>query len=278
MVGVTFLVLGIIIQQLIIFMVGIFAIIVSPVLLYLSTTAQIAHLTSERIIVQNFTIFEKITKIPREEIASIDNIAVIKHGRAPFNKGALTSGIGLSLLNAIILVVQLVFFPRNLNKPVVLFILIIGMIILISFSVGLIIFGLRFKKRSLELHVIGVNRPIVIGTRKGVPKWFVQKVQQSVFERTHHFSHLTEVERMIREFPLETSTILKETLARENKELHKKIIVILDREPSNKKELMKKLPEYSEIEIEEALRQLTMEGLIKFYGNSKKWRTTWNSK
>ena len=126
--------------------------------------------------------------------------------------------------------------------------------------------------------MIGVNRPIVIGTRKGVPKWFAQKVQQSVFERTHHFSHLTEVERMIREFPLETSTILKETLARENKELHKKIIVILDREPSNKKELMKKLPEYSEIEIEEALRQLTMEGLIKFYGNSKKWRTTWNSK
>jgi hypothetical protein len=137
----------------------------------------------------------------------------------------------------------------------------------------LVWFGLRLSKRSIELSIIGVTKPIGIGRRKGAPLWFLSDIQNTVFERIHHVFH--EIDKgpitKLSEFPLQYTTRGRELIGTAKKELHRQILELLDQENKTKIEIVDTCKEYSKAEIDEAMRQLRKMKFIFYDRKQNKW-------
>ncbi len=258
--------------NLIFIIIPLIVILFSILMLYYATEVQKIFLTNERLVINHLSLFEKILRVPRNESILLDQIAIIKYSRAPFNKGALTSGT-IILISSLIL--QLLLFQRISTHIFLLILSISFESLLIAFSIYLFTFGARLTKRALELYVIGITRPIVIGQFKGIPLWFVNELHKAVLERVHHTFHASKEILQLYEFPLESSSTLKTILENENKELHRKILFLLDKKNLDFDEIAKNLPDCTEERIRETLNELVDEELVEFNDTTKKWAVKW---
>ncbi len=250
--------------------VGVFFLITSTTTLFFSTQIELIFLTTERIRIRKIGLTEKMLGIANERIIALDQIALIEHGKAPFHRAALVISSFQILVasTGIVLAIMLLSYPLSLFATLFLS-------LILASGIRLFWFGLRITRRSLSLYVVGVRQPIAIGSLKGVPFWFIEEVQITMFERIHHYHHLREQVVTTMEFPLQYSTGLKEALLEENKEIHRDVLMVLDTSPCSKREIMTSLPKYSPQEISEALRQLRREGKASYDHSLKKWVATW---
>lgn len=250
--SITSIALGIIINTL-------FFLILIPIttLVYFSLEVELIYLTSERLIIERRTILEKLLKTSNIKSISLDQVAVISYSRAPFQYPSLF----LSAVGFITIIYSIV---TNTN-------VILISIVLLPISLYLTYFGSRLTKRSIEISVIGVLRPFGIGRTKGAPLWFLNDLQNMIFERVHHTLHDDEEGADLHEHPLKYSGRVKELLKLIKKPLQKKILQLLDENIMSKEQIVEQCAEYSKTEIDEAMRLLRQKRYIYYHRGMKKW-------
>ena len=237
---------------------------------YFATRVEMIFLTSERVVVKHLSIIEKLLKVKRELSLSIDQISIISYGRAPFNRGVL----GLALIGTLIGSGLLSILPQisEFSPIMQITIRIVGiLVILVCFR--LILFGLRLSRGVLELQAVGLLTPVRIGLDKGVPRSFIQEVHLAVLERVHHTLHHEDRDRIeIIEFPLESSSLLKNALIQVETADEKTVLKFLDLKPSQAEELCRNIPELSHDQIDEVLSVLQEKNLILYEIDNDVWR------
>lgn len=266
---------GMIASAVLLFVISIFAgaffpllFILIPLSLYfifLSLDLELVMLTDERIILEKRGFVEKLLRVNNEISLSLDQIAVISYGRAPFNRPALLT----SFLGIISLTVYSTL--RDASKYVDLILIIPLFIILLYLGW----WGFRLGKRSIELSIIGVLKSVGIGRNKGVPLWFLSDVQTRVFERIHHIFHeekLKGVKADVQEFPLKYSGVAKHMINELHDPIHHHIIKFLDSENYTKKELNKHCTMCQSVDMDEAIRHLRRKKYIFFDKSKKLWK------
>ncbi len=236
----------------------IFLLILIPItiVIYFSLEVELTYLTNERLIIERRTILEKLLKTSNIKSISLDQVAVISYSRAPFQYPSLFfSAIGYVLIGYSIL--------YDYNSVDI-------SLVLLPISLYLSYFGFRLTKRSIEISVIGVQKPFGIGRVKGAPLWFLNDLQDMIFERVHHTFH-DEESYNIHENPLEYSGRLKDLVKNVNRPIQKKVLLLLDEKILSKKEIMDQLVKYSKREVDEALRQLRVMKYVFYHRSMKKW-------
>ncbi|MCE7733638.1 MAG: hypothetical protein GPJ54_02090 [Candidatus Heimdallarchaeota archaeon] len=246
------LTLGIIIDPL-------FFLILIPItsLVYFSLEVELIYLTSERLIIERRTILEKLLKTSNIKSISLDQVAVISYSRAPFQYPSL-------FLSALGFVTIILSFVYDVNAILIV-------IVLLPISLYLAYFGSRLTKRSIEISVIGVLKPFGVGRTKGAPLWFLNDLQNMIFERVHHTLHDDEEGQDLHENPLKYSGRVKELLKLIKKPLQKKILQLLDENVMSKGQIVEQCAEYSKTEVDEAMRQLRAIRYIYYHRGIKKW-------
>lgn len=244
-----------------------FGLIVSPiffvfllpitVLVYLSLDVELVYLTSERLIIERRTILEKLLKTSNIKSISLDQVAVISYSRAPFQYPSLF----LSGLGVITIIVSLIYDTFSTSF----------IILLLPISLYLAYFGFRLTKRSIEISVIGVQRPFGVGRTKGAPLVFLNDLQNTIFERVHHTFHEDEASQELHEYPLQYSGKVKELIKQIKKPVQQKILQFLDENVMSKNQIVEQLSTYSKVEIDEAMRQLREKRYIYYHRGMKKW-------
>ena len=114
-------------------------------------------LTNERIVIIKRKIYERLLKITNESSVALDDIVMIKYGRAPFNKN------GLYFSNSSFVTILFVLILQNLYNADLIIETPIIIIIVSNIVLYLLWIGLRLTKRSLELTILGVIDSIGIG-------------------------------------------------------------------------------------------------------------------
>jgi hypothetical protein len=250
--SITSIVLGTIIDPL-------FFLILIPIttLVYFSLEVELIYLTSERLIIERRTILEKLLKTSNIKSISLDQVAVISYSRAPFQYPSLF----LSALGIITIILSIIYQVNVI--PIT--------IVLMPISLYLAYFGSRLTKRSIEISVIGVLKPFGVGRTKGAPLWFLNDLQNMIFERVHHTLHEDKEAQHVYENPLKYSGRVKELLKLIKKPLQKKILQLLDENIMSKKHIVEQCVAYSKTEIDEAMRLLRQKRYIYYHRGMKKW-------
>ncbi|OLS29114.1 MAG: hypothetical protein HeimC2_03090 [Candidatus Heimdallarchaeota archaeon LC_2] len=226
------------------------------ILIYFSLDIELIYLTSERLIIERRTIVEKMLKTSNIKSISLDQIAVISYSRAPFQFASLF----LSLLGIVTISYSIMYDNFELA----------AVFSLTPISLYLAYYGLRLTKRSIEISVIGVAKPFGVGRVKGAPVWFLNDLQNMIFERVHHTFH-SEESYDIHEFPLEYSGRVRELVKQLTRAVQKKIIQLLDEKTLSKNEIIDLMPNYSKTEIDEGMRQLRVKKYIYYHRSIRKW-------
>jgi hypothetical protein len=248
--------------------IGVLLILCLMILLLVSATRiEFVFLTTERIIIKYYGILEKFLRVRRESTLSLDQVAIISFGRAPLNRGALIT----SFLGFVVGIFPLFFLSDNI------FAVITGLLI-VGGTLWLFFFGLRLNRQTLDIHTVGMVIPFRIGQVKGLPRGFVDKVHQAIFERVHHRKHTFPSSELLSslEFPLETSHALKKALERVPNELGRKLLLFLDNQSAGIDLLVENFPDKSRKEIEKELKVLEEKDCITFQTTSEAWVAVWN--
>lgn len=238
---------------------------ISLFFIFLSLDLELVMLTDERVILEKRGFVEKLLRVNNEISLSLDQIAVISYGRAPFNRPALLT----SFLGILPLVIYSTLRDASNNFDL--------MILIPLFIIFLYLgwWGLRLDKRSIELSIIGVLKNIGIGRNKGVPLWFLSDVQTRVFERIHHLFHeekLKGVKADVQEYPLKYSGTAKHMINELHDPIHHHIIKFLDSENYTKKELNEHCTICQSIDMDEAIRHLRRKKFIYYDKSKKLWK------
>ncbi|MFX1512876.1 MAG: hypothetical protein ACFFCQ_09845 [Promethearchaeota archaeon] len=113
----------------------------------------------------------------------------------------------------------------------------------------------------MSLFVIVLRRPIWIGQYKGVPISFLRDIQNVLFERIQHSfhesfqaAHDSRTEVSIQAFPLQFSSEEKRLITRLPKEIHQRILKILEIRKCTFEETIKFSPGINVDKIHKALR------------------------
>lgn len=234
-----------------------------PVILLFSNELEMDILTNERIVIIKRTIFERFLRITNESSIALDDIVLMKYGRAPFNKNALYFSISSFIAIFLVLIAEN-FYKIDLliETPLIVLLLLI--------SSYLLWLGLRLSKRSLELTIIGVNESIGIGRTKGVPLWFIYEIQTLIFDSLP--SNLTKISP--EDYKKITDDILipiKDLIDATPFELHKKIISFINNKQVDIIDLYSNLQDYSKPEINKAFKDLRKKKFIYFNRKIGKW-------
>jgi hypothetical protein len=221
-------------------------------------------LTNDRIIVVRRAILEKVLKIQNETSIALDQIVILSYSRAPLNRNALFAcGIGIISIPLLIL--------NHENIPLHEFLKYIIIIILSIITLYLFWTGLRLTRRSIELALIGVPEHYGIGRSKGVPIWFVFDIQNLVFGKLRSSVPLLVKKETSQGEKDQYYTSIQDLVDSTPIELHKKILIELNKRSQTKKQVIAKLASYSKNEINRSFTQLRKKRIIYFNPKTDTW-------
>lgn len=234
-----------------------------PIILLFSNELEMNILTNERIVIIKRTIFERFLRITNESSIALDDIVLIKYGRAPFNKNALYFSF-TSFITIFAIIILEYFYKIDLliETPIIILLLVV--------TTYLFWIGLRLSKRSLELTIIGVSESIGIGRTKGVPLWFIYEIQTLIFDSLPSTINKISPE----DYKKITDDILipiQDLINATPFELHKKIISTINTKQIDISELYANLKEYPKNEINKAFKDLRKRKFIYFNRKTGKW-------
>ena len=241
-----------------------------PFLIYIGMELELVMLTTERVLIEKRTIIEKLTRTQQLQTISVDQIAMITYGRSPLNYAALIIGLVGTIMSGIPFIVNNMELIKIDNVT-------LGIVIIFFLfpSIYLVWFGLRLYKRSIELSIIGLKKPVGIGRKKGAALWFYNDIQYMIFERIHHIFHqepnIQNVNLEVEEFPLEYSALVKDLLQELTSEISRNILLILDKSVLTKEQILEKSSQYSSREVEGCMVGLLKMNLITYEETNKNW-------
>ncbi len=242
------------------------ALLISPVMMYFSISLEFVFLTDERIIVEKRTILDKVLSTRSITNIALDQISMIKSGRARPN-------YPLFYLSSISLIVSGITAILTSDTVVTLIGIYFGVL-----SLFVLIYSLRIYRRAVTLYVVGNKAPYEIGSRKGISVYWVKKLHETVFERIHHVEHIYSSSRDLYtetdEFPLELNQQLKDILGQLSQTVEKEIYKHLFFEPRTKKQLYDDLKDFDNHLIDYGLSHLSKEGLITYDRSKRVWTIT----
>ena len=234
-----------------------------PVILLFSNELEMDILTNDRIVIIKRTIFERFLRITNESSIALDDIVLMKYGRAPFNKNALYFSVsGFSILIFLLIVENYYHIDLLLQTP---FVILLLLIILYLFWIGL-----RLRKRSLELSIIGVNEAIGIGRTKGVPLWFIYEIQTLIFDSIP--SNIKKISpEDYKKLSDEILVPIQDLINATPFELHKKIISYINNKQVDVNDIYNNLQGFTKHDINKAFKDLRKKRFIYFDRKSGKW-------
>ena len=131
--------------------------------------------------------------------------------------------------------------------------------------------GLRLTRRSIELSLIGVPEQYGIGRSKGVPIWFVFDIQNLVFGKLRSSVPLLVKKEISQEEKDQYYTSIQDLVDSTPIELHKKILIEINKRSQKKKQVIAKLASYSKNEINRSFTQLRKKRVIYFNPKTDTW-------
>lgn len=237
-------------------------VLVGIIAIFFALELEIVFLSSERLFVEIRGIPEKLLKTRNVKSVSLEQIAILQYKRSPVNRPGLVFSALILLTGGVL--ISIVPSITITTLSVILFVL----------GGYFFVFSLRLNKRSIELSIIGVTQPIGIGRKKGAPIYFLNELQNLVFERIHHYemnSGVPNAERILTEFPLSYPSWLKEIIENRSSGTEMHVIRLLFEESCNFNRLAERSPNIERSNLEQALRKLKEEGIVYFSSETKTW-------
>ena len=246
-----------------------FSLLLPPFVIFFALELELVFLSNERVFIERRGTIEKLFKTRNIISISLEQIAVLSYKRAPVNIPALAFGM-ITVVGSILIAI---FGKPTLKSPISSLVLLISILVAIS-QIAVLWGGLRLNKRSIELSVIGVAKAIGIGRTKGAPQWFLEDVQELVFERIHHYESAKKeqgIEAIFTEFPFRHSASLKRAIQNLETDLERRVLLEFDRNELNFDMIKEKFPDETEEKLDEVVNKLKQRKFIHFKRDKSAW-------